>query len=666
VLRRLPVLLALTILLVAVPWKALRLLPRLLHTAQSPSQLFNRPQQYENYVQRRQVLEEIRSARRLLQAVQLAERLTAEFPDEPDAWFEASLTAAASGSSQQALQHLSHAVSMGFSDLARLDSARELDSLRQLPEFADAQSQIRQAALRHATETTAVPPTRVQGSTALVTDRNTRWEPQRFTLTSEFTVAPASPPGRSTPTLLDTPAARLVNTWVREGSAAGFHGILYDNRDRGHSTLDQAQWPELVFVRYSPEIRAAGADFGFRPWQRFSLPTFGNASTALVNPVYWRSNPRTMLGNRLHTTLMLEHYLSNQLYCAPEHNDFDPPHGDVYPANAPCWLISQGSSGSDQPFLKAIALTLAAFPPETRARLERDGLLMHAVQWTLRQSLKSLSSADDFFTGLAHPAVFREEQLDPERMVQRAHAMSPDRIPPLVRLAVLRESRAGHGVDYFSGGPTEELLTHPLLIARIHRTIARKRTIVVQASATPATRPATGFRWVVLQGDPASVDIRPLNPESSIAAITFTWQPSFPVRSAAELPCSRVDVGVFSETAGVPSMPAMICSLAIASEKRLYDGDRLLSVDYADPESSKIYSDPLFVPTRNWKDTYQYGSDGTLSGWIRTTAGQQPQHFNADGATVAAPGDPATAATPVQYLLLEAPEQRPELIWKPR
>lgn len=599
-LRRLPVLLALLILLVAIPWKAMRLIPRLLHRAQTPSELFSRPPRYEQYLQ------------------------------------------------------------------LRLESAKELGAARLRPEYQEAAAQIRQSAQQPDAEASRVIPTRLQGTTALVTDRNTRWQPERVTLISEFRVDLAGPSTDSTCSLQDTPAARLVNSWIREGSAAGHHGILYDNRDRGHSTLERAQWPELAFVRYSPEIRAAGGDFGFRPWQRFNLPTFGNASTALVNPVFWRSNPRAMLGNQLHATLMLEHYLSNQLYCTPEHNDFDAPHGDVYPANAPCWIISQGSSGSDQPFLRAIALTLAAFPPETRSRLEGEGVLMHAVQWVLRQSQRSVRTADDFFTGFAHPAVFREQQLDVERMVRLAHEMSVDRMPPLVRLQVVEESKATHGVHYFSGGPGEELLTHPLLVARIHRTVARKRRMLVQASATSSVQPHSNFRWVVLQGDPASVEIRPLNPEASMATVTFNWQPTHPVTSAPELSCSRVDIGVFTEANGVPSMPAMICSLAIPAEERVYAGDRLVSVDYADPKTSQLYCDPLLVPVRNWKDTYQYDSTGRIAGWTRTAPGQQPQQFNAAGELVSESGGTAAVPRSVQYRLQEAPEKRPVLLWEPR
>lgn len=55
------------------------------------------------------------------------------------------------------------------------------------------------------------------------------------------------------------------------------------------------------------------------------------------------------------TKIVYNEFLNNQMYCYPEHNDFDPEHGDVYPANAPFWVISQGSSGSDQPFMEAIA-----------------------------------------------------------------------------------------------------------------------------------------------------------------------------------------------------------------------------------------------------------------------------------------------------------------------
>ena len=55
-------------------------------------------------------------------------------------------------------------------------------------------------------------------------------------------------------------------------------------------------------------------------------------------------------------------------------------YGDVYPANTPYVITSQGSSGSDQVFLSAVACTLAAFRPETKELLVRTGTLMPTVQ----------------------------------------------------------------------------------------------------------------------------------------------------------------------------------------------------------------------------------------------------------------------------------------------
>ncbi len=41
-------------------------------------------------------------------------------------------------------------------------------------------------------------------------------------------------------------------------------------------------------------------------------------------------------------------------------------YGDLYPTNTPYLIISQGSSGSDQPFMRAIPFTLAASAPRSR------------------------------------------------------------------------------------------------------------------------------------------------------------------------------------------------------------------------------------------------------------------------------------------------------------
>jgi hypothetical protein len=661
VIRRLPVLIALLVLVAAIPWKAIRLLSTLTHRAAVRSEVFELPQRRERFLMIQQALEQARRSSDILRAIQLTELLGAEFPEDAEAAFEAARTAAAAGSQSQALSQLQRAAELGYRKLDRLQSADEFRSLRKRSEYQQAEGRIlEQSAVELPS---ASKPAAIVSDKALVNDRNTRWDPDRLLLVSEF-LAPAGDSSRSDCNRLDTAAGRLVNAWVREGSASGLSGILYDNRDRGHSTLNPADWPGLDFVRYSPEVRATDADFGFRPWHRFNLPAFGNASTALVTPIFWRSNPRSMLTNPLHAQLFLDHYLHNHLYCAPEHSDFDPEHGDVYPANAPCWIISQGSSGSDQPFLQAIALTLAAFPPATRQHLESQGLLMHAVQWVLRQSQRSVTTPADYFTGLAHPVVFRDSQLDVERMVRLAHGMPVERIPALVRIEVVAEQESRHGVDYFSGGPGEQLITHPLLVSRIHRTTQHKRKIVLSAS-TNSSSPSepVRFRWEVLQGDPQNVRIRPLDPLQRTVELTVAWHPPHPVRSAPELLSSRIDVGVFTEQEGIPSMPAIFCSYALAGEQRVYEGDRLVSIDYSSAGEA-IYTDPLLAPLRKWKDTYEYNSSGKCLGWVRTQDGLAPQHFRFDGLLLVAPGS-SSVAVPVQYEITGDSGQAPVLTLRP-
>ena len=58
--------------------------------------------------------------------------------------------------------------------------------------------------------------------------------------------------------------------------------------------------------------------------------------------------------------------------------------------NTPYLIASQGSSGSDQPFMRAIPYTLAAFRPEVKRKLIDNGLLMPTLQMILRQANKQI------------------------------------------------------------------------------------------------------------------------------------------------------------------------------------------------------------------------------------------------------------------------------------
>ena len=114
--------------------------------------------------------------------------------------------------------------------------------------------------------------------------------------------------------------------------------------------------------------------------QQVLLPkvVFGNSSTS-APPTLGGSNPRMYYTHPIGIAFLHEQYRMNNLYIYPEHRDHDPGHnglahpspagkgaggeggyGDLYPTNTPYLIISQGSSGSDQPFMRALPLTLAA------------------------------------------------------------------------------------------------------------------------------------------------------------------------------------------------------------------------------------------------------------------------------------------------------------------
>src|SRR5262249_25434394 len=150
------------------------------------------------------------------------------------------------------------------------------------------------------------------------------------------------------------------------------------------------------------------------------------------------SNPRTYYCARDGLEILQSHYLKSNLYIYPEHRDHDPGHngvgdgyGDLYPTNTPYLLISQGSSGSDQPFMRALPFTAAAFRPEGKKKLGEPGLLMPPTQMILRSSNRQLRDPKEYLTGKAHPTVFEGSHVDALKMVQLAHDVRLDSIPPL-------------------------------------------------------------------------------------------------------------------------------------------------------------------------------------------------------------------------------------------
>ncbi len=394
------------------------------------------------------------------------------------------------------------------------------------------------------------------------------------------------------------PVGELLKQWYKEGTAAGNVGDYYDNRDGDHSPLNLGLFPQLLAVKYSAD------DIKLRKhWAAQSVihraVVFGNSSTS-APPTAGGSNPRSYYCHPRGLPFLAEEYAKNNLYIYPEHRDHDPGHngkgdgfGDLYPTNTPYLLISQGSSGSDQPFMRAVPLTLAAFRPEVKKKLTDDGALMPTLQMILRSTNKHLKGPDDYLTGKAHPSVFEGSWVDELAMIKLAHSLEPSSLPPLVQLKVVEEDPATPDQDYFELGVTEKMADTSAAIARIHRSKERTRRLVVSAEGSrDLKRAPLTFKWVILRGDPERIQIKPRNKEGSVAEVTVAYHQRRPVAAGAPLESNRVDIGVFVHNGIYHSAPAFVTFYTLDCESRTYDATgRLVEIGYNMGETELLVTD---------------------------------------------------------------------------
>jgi YD repeat-containing protein len=449
---------------------------------------------------------------------------------------------------------------------------------------------------------------------------------------------------------------------------------LYDNHDAGHSKLDVDAFPQLARIEFDETAKRLGLHIGLQCRFLYNCVTFGNSSMANTSGPYWRSLPRTAYAEPRLIQALYAQYNSNQLYVYPEHRDYDPGRngkdgfGDVYCANTPYLLVSQGSSGSDRPFLEAIACTLAAFQPDVKSFLTERGILMPTLQMIFRFCGRPLDSPQDYLTGKAQPTVFQGENIDVLKMVQMAHAMPRESIPPLVRLRVVDEDQPVVGRDYFDVAARERWFDSPSAIARIVRATQYERRMVVSAEGSydENKRPLT-WHCAVLRGDAQLIRIRRLNEAGSRVELIVPYHERRPVAFSPGIESNRVDIGFFVHNGIYYSAPAFVTFHYLDSETRVYDArKRIESVTYADTKDGGNYVDPMIELRKNWRDEYRYDPQGRLIGWTRRR-GEQSQEFTADGALVTKrdPQERALEARTVSYVAspsgttVPALEQRP-------
>jgi hypothetical protein len=639
--------------------------------ADSPPRVFDLPAIQSKYMTFQVRIAGLMQSGKYEEAEKICREALALVPHDPQNQFNLARALARQGRLDEAIRMLEKSVSLGFNDAKQMAADPHLAALKGREDF--------RAILEKAPSakpdpkmgwTFSVKPAIAGNGIVKVTEENTLWDPRLGVFRSFF----AFPGQSSQPVAVDLgEAGDLLRLWAREGTAAGNHGDLYDNHDSGHSNMAYGAFPQLTRIEFSEAAKSKHLHYGLQLAFLFDRPTLGNSSTAQVAGPFWRSQPRSALMQPGGPQRLYLQYVGNHLYFYPEHRDYKAGHsgadgkgyGDLYPANTPYIIISQGSSGTDKPFMTAFCATMAAFRPEVKAELVRSGTLMPALQMIFRQSNKMVRTPEDYFTGKAHPTVFDGTQIDMVRMVRMAHDMTVDTLPPMVQLHVIEEDHGRLGVDYFDAAEREKLFDTPCAIARIMRSTRHTRRIVVSAerSRDLKSRPLR-FEWVVLRGDPALIRINRLNAEGTTAEITISHHPRRPIQPGAALESNRVDIGVFARSDHRVSAPGFLSFYFLDNEKRIYDGEqRIRVVDYADPQTGKNYVDPLLDSAKDWRDEYTYDAAGRMTGWMRVR-GLARERYTADGARVTKTdghGRPVEAKR-VRYTVSHGKDQRPVLL----
>lgn len=409
----------------------------------------------------------------------------------------------------------------------------------------------------------------------------------------------------------------LLRKWWKEGTAAGNVGDYYDNRDGGHSDLDMSPYPQLRKIAYSPEDVKLKKHWAA---QRVLLPgvVVGNSSTSAPF-LAGGSNVRIYYTMPRGLDFLYQQYIRSNLYIYPEHRDHDPGHngvgdgyGDAFPTNTPYLICSQGSSGSDQPFMRAVPFTLAAFRPDVKKKLIKAGMLMPSVQMILRASSRQVKNPKDYLTGKAHPTVFEGSDVDELKMIRMAHDITLENIPPAIQLQVVAEELPVLGRDYFEpAGASEKLGDTPAVIARIFRGKERSRRMVVSAEkSVDLNKRPLQYHWVLLRGDPKRVRIKPLDDDKSRAEIVVDYQERRPIASGSAMESNRVDIGAFAHNGEFFSAPGFITYFMLDDEGRTYDqAGKVLEIGYGLGETH--------INVTDWKKALETAaSDSSVGGLL--------------------------------------------------
>ncbi|MDA1015628.1 MAG: hypothetical protein O3A00_14390, partial [Planctomycetota bacterium] len=613
----------------------------------SPPHVFDMPAIFAEYANVQQRMSVAIRRKAFPEALELGKQSLRVVPHDPVTHYNVACVLARTGKADEALNALQQAVDSGFRNVAHIRTDEDLATVRDAKRFKDILETATVAKLKtHPWLDRKITSAVAKDGVVTVQSGNTQWDPKLARLRAFFDLAP-KPSGEVVQGHGRT--GDLLRQWFKDGTAAGNHGDFYDNHDRDHSNLKFAAFPQLTRIEFSADAKQRVLDHGFQRHFLYNAVTIGNSSTAMTQGPFWRSQARLGYTNPALMAILDTQYSTNHLYLYPEHRDHDAGrngkggYGDVFPANSPYMIVSQGSSYTDQPFLDALACTLAAFRPDTKKFLIEKGAIVPTLQMVFRMSnLPVANSAERYMTGIAHPSVFDSKQLDVPAMVTLAHSIEKDSVPPMIRLKVVEEDQPLIGRDFFDTKPNERLFDTSAAIARVARSLKYQRRMVVSAEASHDLndRPLT-WNWAVLRGDVKRITITPMNPSHSVVELKISYHERRPIRDGHDMESSRVDIGVFVNNGVHHSAPGFVTVHFPANETRSYDETtkRLLSVNYADQQTGGNYEDPLVSVLKRWKDDYHYATDGSVTGWTRTLPDGTLHDYTSAGEVIVKKGD---------------------------
>ena len=620
---------------------------------EKPLPVWRMPQVWPRHVQLRQQLINVMKEGDDAKMEEICREALSAIPGDAT-WHYNLACALAKRGAPGALAELEVAIDFGFRDADGIAKDPDFARVRESPRFMELVEKARTLRGTPGRGHPEVSPTAVQPNGHLMlNETNVVWNFDAGVFETMFRVTDPTTPiasqanafRKSEPNEPDRP---YVIAWISDGTAAGNLGDVYYNRDRAHSPLTLTDFPGIVNVQPGPAARAARIDEDHPNMLFPNCAVFGNASRARLGGAYWRSYPRASMTDPGLANRMNLLYRNNQFWVFPAHMDYGKKDiGDVYPGVAPFQMVSVGSSWSDQAFLRAALAASASFTRMTKQVIIRRNLMGPTLQWLLRRTYKGVDSEDDYLSPKAHPTAFKGNDLDTVRLVQKAHALLSEQIPPLVAIDLIN-SRVHTipypipGRDYPDVAP-EILYFTSSAACIVLRAPEGMRPFLFRAriDGAPATGPAS-FTWRVVHGDASAVTIKApddndgATPEKGIAQITVDR------RRVKE----RIDVACFARTADTEwGAPSFISFFPVPQESRTYRSDgRIESIDYSNPDG--VYSDPAVSLPRHWKDTYSYDDTGKLLGWTRSYNGKDTAAFTAAGDRIVkrnADGSPAKA-----------------------